>query len=157
MLKYVLKGGCQTYPLLLVINDFFLGKIQDIHLYTKIKLGCMISMTNSSVYLWMVILVSSGSFISPIRHHGLFDCYPTFRDYNLSGEKLFKRYCRSCHGVKGDAGRREAANLRESALTKEQIGIKIKNGGKVMPAFVNRISPQGIDSIAVYVLSLRKP
>lgn len=74
------------------------------------------------------------------------------------GEKIYKQYCVTCHGVYGDMGASGAFNLTESKLTAEERINVITNGrtGTVMVAFKTTLSEEQIAAVAKYTESLKK-
>ena len=83
-------------------------------------------------------------------------------------EKLYGRYCASCHGADGRA-QTTMARMMNPAPTNFQVGPwkgeqsvvaiveVIKNGKGAMPGFGKEISSESeLNALAVYVLSLRK-
>lgn len=70
------------------------------------------------------------------------------------GEKIYKQYCVTCHGLYGDMGASGAYNLQESALTlKERIAV-ITNGRKAMTAFEALLEEDEIKAVAKYTMKL---
>lgn len=74
----------------------------------------------------------------------------------LPGQMVFAQYCKLCHGTKGDLGLSGAANLTLSVLNKEEITYVVINGRKAMPAWGHQLSPDQINQVAEYVLTLRQ-
>jgi len=71
------------------------------------------------------------------------------------GKDVFTKYCRLCHGSKGDLGLSGSANLKISALSLTEIKEVIINGRKAMPAWGHQLTPQEIDQVSAYVLTLK--
>lgn len=70
------------------------------------------------------------------------------------GEKLYKQYCVTCHGLYGDMGASGAYNLQESKLTmKERVNV-ITNGRKAMTAFQALLEEDEIKAVAKYTMKL---
>jgi mono/diheme cytochrome c family protein len=63
-------------------------------------------------------------------------------------ETIYKQNCTSCHGV--NLNQRANANLSNvgSRLSKDEIAMKIANGGGGMIAFKNRLKADEIDALA---------
>jgi ubiquinol-cytochrome c reductase cytochrome b subunit len=73
------------------------------------------------------------------------------------GARLFHdKGCLSCHLIAGDGGRR-GPNLTTigDLLTREDITIRISNGGTNMPGFAGTLSPQELQQLVLF-LSSRK-
>lgn len=75
----------------------------------------------------------------------------------VNGKKVYKNYCISCHGPKGDRGLSNAANLSLSKLSDEQTRTTILKGGNGMAAYENIIEDEAqIDALIIYIKTLRK-
>jgi len=73
------------------------------------------------------------------------------------GARLFHaKGCLSCHQVDGFGGRR-GPNLSRigDLLDKDQITIRISNGGTNMPSFASTLTPEELDRLVVFVASRR--
>lgn len=71
------------------------------------------------------------------------------------GKEVYTKYCRLCHGNAGDLGLSGSANLTITVLTVDEIKLVVTNGRKAMPAWGSQLSPQQIDDVANYVLTLK--
>jgi mono/diheme cytochrome c family protein len=80
---------------------------------------------------------------------------PTAAVENIPGKDVYTKYCRLCHGSKGDLGLSGSANLTISALSLVEVKHVVVNGRNAMPAWGKQLSEQEIDEVAAYVLSLR--
>lgn len=80
---------------------------------------------------------------------------PTAAVENIPGKDVYTKYCRLCHGSKGDLGLSGSANLTISALSLVEVKYVLVNGRNAMPAWEKQLSEQEIDEVATYVLSLR--
>ena len=85
----------------------------------------------------------------------IFACIPSGSKV-VDGEKIYKTYCITCHGIYGDMGASGAFNLRESKLPVEERINVITNGRKVMTPFKSLLSEEKIEAVAKYVEMLRK-
>lgn len=72
------------------------------------------------------------------------------------GEKIYKTYCVTCHGVYGDMGASGAFNLQTSKLSLDERINVITNGRNAMTPFKGLLSPEKIEAVAQYVEKLRK-
>ena len=74
----------------------------------------------------------------------------------VDGEKVYKQYCVTCHGVYGDMGASGAFNLTTSVLSvEEKIGV-ITNGRNTMTPFKGLLSEAKIKAVAEYTEKLKK-
>jgi mono/diheme cytochrome c family protein len=72
------------------------------------------------------------------------------------GYKIFAANCSMCHGSDGKKMYRDATDLSTSALNPSLIPAMIKEGSRgKMPAFGNTLTDAEINSVAVYVQTLR--
>ena len=72
------------------------------------------------------------------------------------GEKIFKQYCVTCHGLRGDMGVSGAANLIESKLKVEERIKVITNGRNNMASFKALLNKEKIKAVAQYTMTLTK-
>ncbi len=72
------------------------------------------------------------------------------------GELVYTKHCKLCHGSKGDLGLSGAANLKISALNVGEITQVVTEGRKAMPAWKTQLTPEEIQLVANYVVTLRK-
>ena len=81
---------------------------------------------------------------------------PTASTQKVDGEKVYKTYCVTCHGLYGDMGASGAFNLQNSVLPVEERINVITNGRKVMTPFKDLLSEEKIEAVAAYTLTLKK-
>lgn len=74
---------------------------------------------------------------------------------SVDGEKIFKTYCVTCHGIAGDMGANGAFNLQTSRLPLEERIHVITNGRNTMTPFKDLLNEQKIRAVAQYVEKLR--
>lgn len=74
------------------------------------------------------------------------------------GEKIYKQYCVTCHGLYGDMGASGAFNLTKSILTTEERINVITNGrtGTAMVGFKTVLKEDQIAAVAKYTETLKK-
>ncbi len=74
----------------------------------------------------------------------------------VDGEKIYKTYCVTCHGIAGDMGASGAANLQDSKLSLEERVAVITNGRNLMNSFKSLMSEEKIEAVAAYTMTLSK-
>lgn len=72
------------------------------------------------------------------------------------GAKIYKSYCVTCHGLYGDMGASGAFNLQTTQLTLEERVQVITNGRNAMTPFGKLLTPEQIQAVADYTLTLKK-
>lgn len=81
-------------------------------------------------------------------------------DAAAEGEKIYKQYCVTCHGLYGDMGASGAFNLKTSTLSpEERVGVITNgriNGPNVMTPFKDLLSEDQIKAVATYTLKLKE-
>jgi uncharacterized membrane protein SirB2 len=73
-----------------------------------------------------------------------------------TGITLYEQNCVRCHGDKGDAGLSGAIDLSRSNIGPNAKEAIIKQGKGAMPAYGTAMSQTQIDSLVVYIETLRK-
>lgn len=81
---------------------------------------------------------------------------PKKKKKKVDGEKVYKQYCVTCHGVYGDMGASGAFNLTESKLTLDEKIDVITNGRNTMTPFKGLLSEAKIKAVAEYTEKLKK-
>jgi len=71
------------------------------------------------------------------------------------GEKVYKTYCVTCHGLYGNMGGSGAFDLTASTLKLEERIQVITKGRNVMMGFESLMSPEKIKAVAEYTLTLK--
>lgn len=74
----------------------------------------------------------------------------------VDGEKIYKTYCVTCHGIYGDMGASGAFNLKTSTLPVEERINVITNGRKAMTPFKDLLTPEKIKAVAEYTMTLNQ-
>ena len=69
---------------------------------------------------------------------------------------LFGNKCAKCHGEDGSKAVLGAKNLQFSKMVDSAIIQTIENGGKKMPSFKKKLTPDEVKMLAAYVKNLRK-
>lgn len=69
---------------------------------------------------------------------------------------IYEQKCALCHGKNGDLQLNGASNLQKSTLDKGQLISVIQNGRGKMLAYKNQLTQEQIESMAVYLGTLRK-
>jgi ubiquinol-cytochrome c reductase cytochrome b subunit len=75
------------------------------------------------------------------------------------GARVFHdKACLNCHLIEGQGGRR-GPNLSHigDLLTRDQILIRISNGGKNMPAYAGNLRPEELEVLAEFLMSRKAP
>ena len=72
------------------------------------------------------------------------------------GEKIYRQYCVTCHGLYGDMGASGAFNLTTTELTMEERINVITNGRNTMTGFKTLLNEAKIKAVAEYTLELKK-
>ena len=73
------------------------------------------------------------------------------------GKAVFEKNCKLCHGADGRLGLNGAKDLTASLLTLEERIQMIAKGKNLMTPFEKILSPQEIEAVALYTLTLRNP
>ncbi|MCB9082017.1 MAG: cytochrome c [Lewinellaceae bacterium] len=74
----------------------------------------------------------------------------------VDGQKIYKQYCVTCHGLYGDMGASGAFNLTTSNLTLEERVNVITNGRNAMTSFKALLSEEKIKAVAQFTLTLKE-
>jgi mono/diheme cytochrome c family protein len=74
----------------------------------------------------------------------------------VDGERIYKNYCVTCHGIAGDMGGSGAFDLTVSMLTVEQKVEVITHGRNAMTPFKDILSEEKIRAVAEYTMKLKK-
>ena len=72
------------------------------------------------------------------------------------GMAVFRQHCVICHGSDGNLGLNGAKHLPESVLPLEERINIITNGKNLMTPFRSLLSPEEIQAVAAYTLTLKK-
>ncbi len=74
---------------------------------------------------------------------------------SVDGEKIYKQYCVTCHGIYGDMGASGAFNLKTSQLTVDERIQVITNGRNAMTPFKTLLNEEKIKAVAEYTMTLK--
>jgi mono/diheme cytochrome c family protein len=72
----------------------------------------------------------------------------------VDGQKVYKTYCVTCHGIYGGMGANGAFNLQTSELAVAERVNVIINGRNAMTPFKEILSEDEIQAVAEYTLTL---
>jgi mono/diheme cytochrome c family protein len=72
------------------------------------------------------------------------------------GQKIYKQYCVTCHGLYGDMGASGAFNLTSSELPVAERIVVITKGRGAMTPFENLLDAEEIAAVAAYTMELKK-
>ena len=73
-----------------------------------------------------------------------------------TGQELFEKNCKQCHGKDGTKGMWGAKNLQTSRLPGQEILNTITKGRKRMPAWGKVLDAEQLTLVSEYVITLRK-
>lgn len=73
------------------------------------------------------------------------------------GMAVFRKNCVTCHGANGKLGLNGAKDLSVSTLSVEERVSIITNGKNLMTPFAAVLSPEEIQSVAAFTLTLKEP
>lgn len=73
----------------------------------------------------------------------------------IDGEKIFKTYCITCHGIDGKMGLNGAKDLGLAETTLEERVDQITNGKNLMTAFAGILTPEEIEAVAQYTFEFK--
>ncbi len=71
------------------------------------------------------------------------------------GEKIYKNYCVTCHGLYGDMGASGAHDLTKSELSLEERILVISKGRNTMTPMEGLLSEEKIKAVAEYTIKLK--
>lgn len=73
-----------------------------------------------------------------------------------TGDDLYRKTCKPCHGTDGTKGMFGAKNLKLSSLETAAIIQQIREGKGIMPSFKKKFSEDELAMLADYVKRLRQ-
>lgn len=73
-----------------------------------------------------------------------------------TGQELYQKHCKQCHGKDGTRGLFGAKNLRTSQLDDDALYVTISKGRKIMPAWEKKMDTAELALVIAYVKTLRK-
>ena len=71
------------------------------------------------------------------------------------GQEIFKKYCVLCHGIDGKLGLNGAKDITVSQLTEAERIALITKGKNTMTPFEGILTPEQIQAVAAYTLTLK--
>ncbi len=74
----------------------------------------------------------------------------------IDGEKIFKTYCITCHGLDGKMGLNGAKDLALAETTLEERIDQVTNGKELMTAFAGILTPEEIKAVSEYTFEFKK-
>ena len=74
----------------------------------------------------------------------------------ITGKKVFQQYCVLCHGADGTLGLNGSKDLTLSTTPVDSVLHQIRYGKGAMLPYNDILNDEEIDSVAAYVLRLRK-
>jgi cytochrome c6 len=75
-------------------------------------------------------------------------------DNVAAGEKIFRTYCITCHGIDGKLGLNGAKDLTVSILNTEERTLQVTKGKGLMTPFEGILNPDQIQQVVAYTESL---
>jgi cytochrome c6 len=73
----------------------------------------------------------------------------------ISGNQVFMKYCKLCHGANGKMGLNGAKLLPESTMSLEERITQITNGKGTMQAYKDLLSAEEIKAVAEFTMTLK--
>ena len=73
----------------------------------------------------------------------------------VDGQALYKKYCTLCHGVDGKLGLNGSKDITISKLTEPERVVQITKGKNTMTPFEGILSPEEIQAVAAYTMTLK--
>ena len=73
-----------------------------------------------------------------------------------SGETLYLKHCKKCHGIDGTKGAFKAKDLTQSNMPDSTIFRLVRNGKKKMPSYKKKMDIHETFLVIEYVKTLRK-
>ena len=77
-------------------------------------------------------------------------------DNKAAGEKIFRTYCITCHGIDGKLGLNGAKDLALSEITMEERITQVTKGKGLMTPFEGILTEEQIKQVAEYTLSFKQ-
>ena len=73
----------------------------------------------------------------------------------VPGQAIFQKNCVRCHGANGRKGANGAHDLTKSNLNEFGRTYLVTNGLGKMPAFGNKLTPEQVQQVVAYSLTLK--
>ena len=77
-------------------------------------------------------------------------------DNVAAGEKIFRTYCITCHGIDGKLGLNGAKDLSISQLTTEERVVQVTKGKGLMTPFEGILNAEQIQQVVAYAETLKE-
>lgn len=71
-------------------------------------------------------------------------------DLTLTGQELYVKHCKICHGIDGKLGLNGAKPLPESTLSLEAIEVMVRDGKGAMTPFHKILSEEEVRRVSTY-------
>ena len=154
--NYVVLGGPALIGILLFLPPFLSNKGERSPWKRPWSIAIVVASVLMIGSLWLVGARSSWSpnFEAPPLSA---EIVGTTSGPVADGARLFHdKACLNCHLIDGQGGRR-GPNLSRigDLLTRDQLVIRISNGGRNMPAFASTLRPEELEAIVVFLQSRR--
>ncbi len=81
---------------------------------------------------------------------------PKAKTVSNPGEKVYRQYCVTCHGVGGDMQLNGAKDFKLSEMSLEERVLIITNGRRLMTPFKGMLSEKEIRDVAAYTMKFKK-
>jgi mono/diheme cytochrome c family protein len=116
--------------------------------------------TRFSFFIMVLILLAgcggnSGSGEPSDKASGTKEVTPAPVDNVAAGEKIFRTYCITCHGIDGKLGLNGAKDLSVSQITREERILQVTKGKGLMTPFEGILNPDQIQQVVEYTETLK--
>ncbi len=119
-------------------------KLSRFTLYEKTKRVAMIKLITSCLLMGLIIACAPK------------DKAPVAAGDTAAGQNIYKKYCVICHGADGKLGINGAKDITVSALTQDERVALITKGKNTMTPFEGILTPDEIQAVAAYSMTLNQ-